>query len=218
MAVAINTQAIISFSGASPVTVSYTVATGTNQVLVVSILSIPTSITYAGANMIMAVSLTSRSIWYLVNPATGANNFVVTGSTGSIANHGVIVLTGVHQATPIDTTGSSTITTAASSSTSLTVKNTGSALVDFLTIASTATGITASNGQNTLVVGQSGTTGNNGVKLGLTSGTASYGYTWATSVSGIYVAAAFNAANSLLLNNYQQFKVGDGMSTGEKIR
>ncbi len=71
------------------------------------------SITYNGVAMTLAVSKKdatglTASLYYLVNPATGANNVVITtdGSRGQCAT--AISYTGVAQTSPINVTGTGT--------------------------------------------------------------------------------------------------------------
>lgn len=79
-------------------TISHTVGSYTNRLLVVCVTArlYPqscTSVTYAGVNLTKAVTNGyanfDTTIWYLVNPATGANNVVVTLS-GNDTGRGMI--------------------------------------------------------------------------------------------------------------------------------
>lgn len=87
--------------------------TGSNRLLFVGVsfdsagLSI-SSVTYAGTNLTLirtdentAISRSS-SIWYLVAPATGANDIVVTYSNDTVCISGSISLTGVAQTGSLD--------------------------------------------------------------------------------------------------------------------
>ena len=90
-------------------TMSFTVSTGDNRILLANIVTtsaISGTPTYAGSNMTQINSEVSGGVYsylyYIVAPATGANNIVVgIGSTGGI---GIICAeyTGVAQTSPID--------------------------------------------------------------------------------------------------------------------
>jgi hypothetical protein len=77
------------------VTVSYTSGSGAYRVLVVMVAGVngspgsdPTSITYAGVSLTKQTgsnpdTTIKLSVWYLANPATGANNLVITWPYGN---------------------------------------------------------------------------------------------------------------------------------------
>jgi hypothetical protein len=101
----------------SSITQSHTTA-GTNRLLIVSVHqgdgsapSAPSGVTYNGVSMTAGAysnpssgSIYNRTnIYYLVNPATGANNVVVSGLNSPInACVNIVSLNGVNQASPLD--------------------------------------------------------------------------------------------------------------------
>ncbi|MBN1421611.1 MAG: DUF2341 domain-containing protein [Planctomycetes bacterium] len=71
------------------------------------------SVTYAGTNLTQAGAATNGTavrseIWYLVAPATGANDIVVTLSAAAQFAAGAASFTGVHQTSPLGTFASAT--------------------------------------------------------------------------------------------------------------
>ncbi len=92
------------------VTISFTVGTGTNRLLILGGTvdnNAITGVTYAGTALTQAVADTQKpfaSIWYLVNPPSGTANVVVTSTALKGAVIGVISFTGVDQTTPVPTT------------------------------------------------------------------------------------------------------------------
>jgi hypothetical protein len=90
-AIAFDHAADLSYAiGGSGLTASYTVGSGSNRILFVGIVGPLTSdpnninsVKYAGTDMTSAISrnmpgLRWGQVWYLLNPATGPNNVVVT--------------------------------------------------------------------------------------------------------------------------------------------
>lgn len=102
----------IGSAASTTVTVSHTVAAGDNRLLVVQATEWNTDVTGATYNGVAMTAFGTKPIapndweiggWYLVAPATGTNNAVVT--LGALnAEYGVCVtsLAGVDQSTPID--------------------------------------------------------------------------------------------------------------------
>jgi hypothetical protein len=143
----------------STLTVSHT-CSGTDRLLVVAVSGrdgtrhTPTGVTYAGTAMILSGTtvqggLNSSSLWYLLNPNTGANNIVATwaaGNTTEVALGG-ISFTGADQNTaPIS--GGTGATGTSSVLATVGVSNTanGDFVVDCVTFQS-ATGISIGSGQ-----------------------------------------------------------------------
>src|SRR5437899_1981184 len=98
----------VSTDSSGLVTISFTVGTGANRLLIVGgtvdNFAI-TGVTYGGTALTQAVADTQKptgSIWYLVNPPSGAS-VVVSSSPSKGAIIGVISFTGVDQSTPIPT-------------------------------------------------------------------------------------------------------------------
>lgn len=101
-------------SAGTTLTISHT-CTGSDLVLVVSVItsagSDPSSVTYNSVAMTKAVGdTTTTSIWYLANPATGANNVVVTHGSSVKMGAGCISFTGANTSAPIGVTGTATAT------------------------------------------------------------------------------------------------------------
>ena len=88
MAITINaTTTPASVNGTNPWTVSHTTGSGlSNSIMIVGIgwtttTSVITSMTYAGAALTQVVTQSGNrrtEIWYLIGPAAGANNLVIT--------------------------------------------------------------------------------------------------------------------------------------------
>src|SRR2546425_1016896 len=100
----------VSTDSSGLVTISFTVGTGANRLLIVGgtvdNFAI-TGVTYGGTALTQAGAETQKptgSIWYLVNPPSGTASVVVTSSPSKGAIIGVISFTGVDQSTPIPTT------------------------------------------------------------------------------------------------------------------
>jgi uncharacterized repeat protein (TIGR01451 family) len=96
----------------NPITFAHTTGTGSNRLLVVGfVMKDPktvTSITYNGVALTKAGAIANTSnvevqIWYLVNPASGANNVVVNWAGGTVSHVGAATFTGVHQTAPLGT-------------------------------------------------------------------------------------------------------------------
>jgi hypothetical protein len=97
---------------------AHTVGSGSNRILIVGV-SIHTtgsinSVTYAGVNLtkvgsISNIGVISSELWYLVNPASGTHDVIVTASE-SVLNlaAGGMSYTGVDQANPLGTYASAT--------------------------------------------------------------------------------------------------------------
>src|SRR5438445_3521187 len=100
----------VNSDGSGHVTISFTVGTGTNRLLIVGETvdnSAITGVTYGGTALTQAVADTQKptgSIWYLVNPPSGTASVVVSSSPSKGAILGLISFTGVDQSTPIPTT------------------------------------------------------------------------------------------------------------------
>ena len=92
-----------------PMTHSYTVTSGTNQVLLIAINSSKdiTSVTYAGQSLTLLYQYTPEShisYWYLTNPPVGTGNIVSQFTDGfASATTRAMVLENVNQTTPFGT-------------------------------------------------------------------------------------------------------------------
>lgn len=85
-----------------------------------------------------------ESVWYLLSPASGANNVVITNSSSDFIQAKVVTLTGISQVPP--QMGTQVTGTAASFTTTITPNTAGSAV---LTYGSYAQRATASNNADT---------------------------------------------------------------------
>lgn len=119
MAIALTGAAVVGTAIVRTTTPSYTVGAASN-LLVASIESSvqPTGVTYGGASMTLASEKdTTDSIWttlaYLLNPATGANNFAFTISAGAVTISAA-------DYSGVDTTDGAAVTNFGSGSASLT--------------------------------------------------------------------------------------------------
>lgn len=128
MAIARDTSKMFSSGASSSLTTSYT-CSGTNRLLMVYAFrensETVTGITYNGTAMTLATSkaqgTSTAYAYYLINPATGANNIVVSFS-GASSNciAGAISYTGVKQSAQPDAINSSSSASATSLTTSVT--------------------------------------------------------------------------------------------------
>jgi hypothetical protein len=132
MAVAIlGTPGGENHGGTSEITTSYTVASGSDRLLIVGFVYYGpalgiTSVTYAGSGMTQVGSTVTDgsnwwlSYWRLIAPTEGNNALVITMSGSAPISFGVVALSGVDQTTPLraleTNTGSSTAPTASPAS------------------------------------------------------------------------------------------------------
>lgn len=131
MAIAIDTSASLGNVTDTSLTAAYTTS-GSNRILFVAAFDFTTSgnqitgVTYNGVALTQIESAQDDgsdqfvSFWYLVAPATGSNNIVISASS-SVLIYGIAAsYTGVDQLTPINVSGVATTASAASISKSLT--------------------------------------------------------------------------------------------------
>lgn len=126
MAIAFDAKTATTTSATSSLTFSHT-CSGTNRILFVTSCantgSTTTGVTYAGVAMTQVGSVTdigpTHYLWVLVNPASGANNVVITNS-GSVTAGSALSFTGAKQTGQPDATSTGTSTTTASFSKSVT--------------------------------------------------------------------------------------------------
>lgn len=112
MAIVIGTTSI-STPGSSPTQTWSHTCSGDNTVLLVSSyhntnLDVVADVSYAGVPM-TKIGTTSQgsnriSGWYLLNPASGTNNIVATVTGGGFTAHCAVLVSGVRQAAPTNTT------------------------------------------------------------------------------------------------------------------
>ena len=139
MAIAFDaTSSAKTVSSTTTLTYSHTCA-GSNRMLVVGvqtdqISADPTGVTYNGVAMTKAIGGSNAggtrrsSLWYLADPATGANNVVVTLGTASWTTSGAVSLTGTMPT--IGVTGTNYATTGTPITVSVTTESANSWLVD----------------------------------------------------------------------------------------
>lgn len=154
MAIAFDAKTNTSASGtASPLTFSHT-CSGTDRILFVSsTLNSGTisGITYGGVSMTQVGSVTDVGpityLFYLVNPASGANNVVVTASA-TIYTTTAVSYTGAAQSGQLDASGTTASATTASFTTTATVNTDNSWM---LAVSRTGSGNALTAGANTVV-------------------------------------------------------------------
>lgn len=122
MAIAFDTVVSNTSATATSLTYSHT-TTGTNRFLIVWHLSntwdFSTGVTYAGVAMTLITKkqVGATSAWtylyVLSNPASGANNIVISVSSSTLIYGTSVSYTGVKQSNSVDASGTSSITTAA---------------------------------------------------------------------------------------------------------
>lgn len=209
MAIAVDStgSATPSSASSSTRTVSFTNTAGTFLVVgIARFRNVTTnSVTYNGVSMTKAVESIESSanrceLWYLANPATGANNIVVTFSTTT--DDGLVIgsisFTGVDNASPIGTTANQVAgTTSNSPSIAITTANNNSYIVDCLyRNASTET----ATAPQTEVWGREDTYGTQGgagsYKSFPTAGATTMGWSLGSSVLWIMCAMEIKAAQT----------------------
>lgn len=128
-----------------------------------------TGITYNSIAMTQAAVVTNATyrfayIWYLIDPATGANDIVITKPSGELLRITGISFTGAHQTDPIGATGSSDRVAGSPTHPEVTV-NTNDATGFVVGIAGTRGSVSASD---------SGQTDFQNASLGITNALAAY--------------------------------------------
>jgi hypothetical protein len=190
---------------ATSVTVSHTVGTGSNR-LIVACVSVNgadvTGVTYNGVALTLKARQTQGTIyrteiWYLVAPATGTNNLVasIAPSNQNLIASGKSFF-GVNQSNPLGTNE----TAGAESGTSVTDTVTSTGMVtDCLTTNASASAhaVTGGGGQTEAIIRQ-GTGGNidHASSIEIASGSVTSGWGWTTSSRNGYVITPINAATS----------------------
>lgn len=158
MSIAYDTSAYNYSASGTTNTFSHT-CTGNNRILFVasshhstSPTAVVTGITYSGVAMTLISTFQSGNakfdLYYLVAPATGANNVIVTLDQSDACPAYAISYTGVAQTSPIDVsgTGGPTTTTSYSQSVTTTADNCWSIMVG-----GAYSGLTLTAGTNTVV-------------------------------------------------------------------
>lgn len=188
-------------SATSPLTVSHTTQSTFGNRIVIAHVAIntsgaPSSVTYGGQAMTQAVERSAApgdaSIWYLVNPPTGANNCVVSHATGTEINAVVEDWYHVNQTTPFGTTSEGSGTTSTSASLNVDCDH-GDTIVGNVYVSDNGA-ITVGSGQT-----QSGTVDDGSNRftasyelMDTTSATNGHNYTWSVSSNHVTVAAPLN--------------------------
>lgn len=157
MAIAYDAVTTVQTSATSSLTFSHT-CSGTDRILFVATCantgSTTTGVTYGGVSMTQVGSVTdigpTEYLWYLVNPASGANNVVVTNS-GSVTTGSAISFTGASQTGQPDATYTGTSTTTSSFSSSITTVADNCFVV---CTSRTGNGFTLTGGTNTTIGSQ----------------------------------------------------------------
>lgn len=175
-------------AGATSVTFAHT-CTGSNTLLIVGtavgVNGTPaTSATYAGVTMTSLGKVSTNNqasgfveMWYLVAPATGTNNVIITSGAGADFSAGSISFTGVDQTTPVGTPvtsfGDGGVTAPAATVTGTT---TGNMVVDVVANGSSITASTKTQRWLRNTNGNSGA-GNGAGSTAAAGGSVTMGYT-----------------------------------------
>lgn len=189
-----------STNGNNVASISWThTCTGSNRILIVGVAGSngASAVTYNSVSMTQAINVgygaggENSSLWYLVNPATGANTIVVTTVIHTNIAGGAASFTGVNQISPINATQS-----ASGSGTSATLNITptvdSSWVIDNLGLATNLTP-TAGGVQVVRWSDTSTTDGTDGSTLGPISPASSTNLSWTlVSVSWGQVALSFS--------------------------
>lgn len=156
MGIAFDAKTNTSVTGtASPLTFSHT-CTGTDRILFVCAAvntgTTVSSMTYAGSSMTLVGSVTDSAgpvtyLYYIVNPASGANNVVVTASA-TIYTTTAVSYTGAAQSGQLDASGTTAGSTTTSYTSTATVNTSNSWMV---ACSRTGSGFTLTAGANTVV-------------------------------------------------------------------
>lgn len=208
MAIAYDATAHGNTAGATSLTFSHTCGTGANRILWVGFRvgtssDVATGVTYNGVAMTQAVKKSGAGgshytyLYYLVNPATGANNVVISLS-GSQSIIGVSAsYTGANQSGQPDATTSATAEPGTSINASVTVVASQSWVISFVANDG-ALAMTGSTGVTS--VRDNGSWVSNIVSLGDSNAgqsAGSYGMTWTSSSQNLnMVMASFSPSVS----------------------
>lgn len=229
---------------ASSKTISFTVGSGSDDFLVVAASiyndiaagnSEVTGVTYNGVALTQAIQYASPeivppggfdislSIWYLINPASGAHNMVLT-CAGEIDyfNISTISAFGVAQTTPLDDTDSSLPhTNGTNHQLSLTTTESGDLIVDSIVVFSSTpnpgediTGVTVQSGQTQTLDPNTTDFGGQSYKLGGVAGANTIGWDSSGNYAPYHVGAAFKpvAAGAAGIRSLRQI-IGHGQGT-----
>ena len=190
MAISFDTSTAYSHASAASKTFSHTVAVDANFLVVCASIQgsvTITGVTYNGVAMINAgVDLLDdrMTIWYLANPATGANDVVVSYSGSDVGNGSAVSFKGVDTSDPIGATTSQDSTSdVTSQSKQITTTTANSWVLDMIWInTSTISGLSADGSQ----VERSLQTANDSYDAvstlaTTTAGNYNMGWTWTTS-------------------------------------
>jgi len=189
-------------SNVSSITFSHTAAAGSNMVLVVFSTQInanPSSATYNAVSMINQITTSDNDLagYYLIAPATGANNVVISysGAGTFCAGWNAISYSGVDQDDPINlstsqvaTAGTSIFTTISPTTTDKTLIDTFFGEVNSLGLAATSTERLKFNDATDVCLG--------GTAEKITSAAGDYtmGWTWTSSIARNHIILALEPA------------------------
>lgn len=151
-----------------------------------------TGVTYGGVAMTLlkdgTQSLEYNSAWYLLNPPTGANNVVITGSEADYINGGAASFYGVDQTTGVH---NATVATGNSTTPSVTVTSaTGELVVDGFLFGYSET-ISAGASQ-TILYNQKLSTANRTIGASTQAGASSVTNSWTASAAHNWVDIGFS--------------------------
>lgn len=204
----------------SPYTMSWShTCTGSNLVLVVAAhMSDPgdtiAGVTYNGVALTKIVEQANAgasliSLWYLVNPDTGANTITVTcDNSFSTCNGTAISLTGVAQTGTVENSGSTEADTANNIATSVTTVAANAWIVDAVYKEATLDSMVVESGQ-TERVNVSGTLGDSGMStiavvtpaptsVGWNDNGSSFTFNWAHAAASFAPAGAATAVKDII--------------------
>lgn len=189
-------------NGANPYTFSYTVSGVSNKFLIVVLMtdrtSDPTGITYGGVAMTkfssLALSTYKESFWYLINPASGTNDIVITHANPAEIAAIVVDFSGVHQITPLG--GASTAQTTATSQT-VTVSGADTDLIFDVIATHSLSGGFIANASQTDLVGTINSTNKSiatSTKRATSGGSTVMAWSWPTSRANGEIGVAIKPA------------------------
>lgn len=201
MAIAYDATAHGNTAGATSLTFSHTCGTGANRILWVSFRvgsnsDLPTGVTYGGIAMTQAIKRNDASgtqyayLYYLVNPATGANNVVITLSLSASIVSASASYTGAKQSGQPDASGSNGAAPGTSVSTSITVVAASSWVISFVCNDGT---LAMTNSTGVVSVRDNGSFASNVISLGDSNAgvsAGSYTTTWTSSSQVLTILSA----------------------------
>lgn len=228
MTIALDNSLAIT-SGTSPKTQSFTVAVNANRLLIVRI-SFPgdgsvTSITYNSVALTLVDTASSgtgatnrkSAIYYLIAPATGTNDVVLTVATDAVMAVEISSWYGVDQSTPLGTSAKTSATTGTSFSVAP-GSAVGDVVIDAGCIRTTST--PSATGGQTVDENQvlNGNVRGVGGHLAGSAGTTTMSWSWTGSDNNALIAVAIKPAPAGMSINTALIKLTSNINLGQQYQ